>query len=278
MRLARSSASDMADLADLEELPLTFDGAALLGWIRAQRAAPQLDVPVLLAMVELDKLIAPAVCDSSVASHYSPSEEGKFWHAVCDAFPDILEWLAFAPDEDVKTLRSIFGAFIGARLHAPNGARVGFRDLIVKEDRAAVVRFAFICDEAARSKFFNVLSELAKGQTSAAPDKSKGFRPRSPRGYSRFRSMQDRDFVISGTDADDPGLRPSTDDGDDVDDGEDVVVLVDTITLPSPGSHFDVPHQPSNVEMARAASKALDAPEESKATPNRAECYSHFDC
>jgi hypothetical protein len=105
-----------------------------------------------------------------------------------------------------------------------------------------------------------------------------GFEPRVPRGYGKFRSAEDRDFVISGTD--DPGLRPRSDD-EDVDDA-DVIVLADPIllsgSLSSPGSHFRGLRQPYNVEMAREAQKALDDVGETKAAPPCAPCYAHFDC
>jgi len=144
---------------------------------------------------EVDEWFAPALSDVGVASVFSNAEEAIFWRRLDLALPDLFEFLSLAPAENVVRLKMLIGQLIAADVHIhherPNGARrIGYRDLIAKEDRGALLRGLILTDEGHRKQFFRILDALAAEKLhriSSSNDARlrKGASSRIPLGYER---------------------------------------------------------------------------------------------
>ena len=150
-------------------------------------------------MSKLDKFIAPAVADDNIAAHYSLHTEGRIWRRVASAFPDLLEWLADAPPDDVVDLRVLLGKLLAKQVHerGASGGRIGYADYIVKQDRAAVVRFLVLCDAQMRRAFFDLLDSVAAVDGTYVPYDERQT-PDLPRGYDRKAAFGDQLFALRG--------------------------------------------------------------------------------
>lgn len=149
---------------------------------------------LLLDIEELDDWFGPALSDVGICSVFSNHYEAVFWRRIDLALPDLFEFLATASSETVVNLRVILGKLIGSYTHRPGenddtrAHRIGYRELISKEDRSALLRCLVLADEGHRKQFFRLLDALAeakRGEAMPARETILGRRIRVPRGYER---------------------------------------------------------------------------------------------
>lgn len=153
------------------EIHDTLKPDALVLWVRqvskvVEKARENSNEAQLLRDIgDIDETFSPALSDIGIASIFSNSEEALFWRRVDVAMPDLLEFMAVASTTDIVQLKVLIGKLLAARVHSttcgPGEHRVGYRDLVTKEDRGALLRALLIADETNRQKFFGILDALA---------------------------------------------------------------------------------------------------------------------
>lgn len=180
------------------EIHGTIKPTPLAKWVRT--VSPHLlddvedstNTQLLRDIGELDEWFGPALSDMGIASIFSNTEEAVFWRRIDLALPDLFEFLSSASTETIVNLKVTLGKLIGAYVHVPKemhgrAKRVGYRDLIAKEDRGALLRGLILADEGHRRQFFRILDALAETTYGKLPPPRdlKGSIRRIPLGYEK---------------------------------------------------------------------------------------------
>ena len=160
------------------------------------------DHQLLKDIGQVDEYFSPALSDVGIASVFSNTKEAVFWRRLDEAWPDLFEFLSTATTPDVVHLKVALGKLIAAHVHEtrelPDRKRIGYRHLIAKEDRGALLRGLILADEGHRHQFFRILNALAEatGDEPVDVSKLKSTNHKIPLGYERNSGLKNSKTVL----------------------------------------------------------------------------------